>query len=87
MTPSHCSHDYRTCMQDAARSYLLRHRAEHLADSEQLFENGVRHLIVALEVPASLATKLVHLAWSELQGDEHQPPSLDAIDFDLARTL
>jgi hypothetical protein len=44
-------------------------------------------LIVALEVPASLATKLVHLAWSELQGDEHQPPPLDAIDFDLARTL
>ena len=47
MTPSHCSHDYRTCMQDAARSYLLRHRAEHLADSEQLFDNGVRHVIVA----------------------------------------
>ena len=87
MTPSHCSHDYRTCMQGAARAYLLRHWAEHLADSEQLFENGVRHLIVALEVPASLATKLVHLAWSELQGDEHQPPPLDAIDFDLARTL
>jgi hypothetical protein len=87
MTPSHNSHDCRACMQHAARAYLLRHRAEHLTDSEQLFENGVRHLIVALEVPASLATKLVHLAWSELQGDEHQPPPLDAIDFDLARTL
>jgi hypothetical protein len=74
-------------MQHAARAYLLRHRAEHLADSEKLFENGVRHLIVALEVPASLATKLVHLAWSELQGDEHQPLPLDAINFDLARTL
>ena len=87
MTPSHCSHDYRACMQDAARAYLMRHRAEHLADSDQLFENGVRHLIVALEVPASLATKLVHLAWSELQDEEHQPPPLDALAFDLAHTL
>ncbi|MNL13374.1 hypothetical protein D3C87_1342800 [compost metagenome] len=81
MTPSHYSHDYRTCMQDAAQAYLLRHRAEYLTDSDQLFESGVRHLIVALEVPASLATRLVHLAWSELQDDEYSPSLFDIIDF------
>lgn len=81
MTFSQYTHDYRTCMQDAAQAFLLRHRAEYLTDSDQLFESGVRHLIVALEVPASLATRLVHLAWSELQGDEHSPPRVDTFDF------
>jgi hypothetical protein len=28
-------------------------------------------LIVGLEVPASLAAKLVHLAWTEMQCAEH----------------
>ncbi|MHC8325996.1 hypothetical protein [Pseudomonas sp. LB1P83] len=59
--------DYRTSMQEAARAYLLRHQAQYLSDSDQLFESCVRHLIVALEVPTNTATKLVHLAWSEIQ--------------------
>ncbi|WP_285430069.1 hypothetical protein [Pseudomonas sp. fls2-241-R2A-110] len=64
--------DYRTSMQEAARAYLLRHQAHYLSDSDRLFESCVRHLIVALEVPTSTATKLVHLAWSEIQ-DSPQP--------------
>lgn len=77
MTPTqHCAQDYRTSMQEAARAYLLRHQAEYLADSDQLFESCVRHLSVALEVPTSIATKLVHLAWSEIRGHEQQRTSL-----------
>ncbi|WP_213936861.1 hypothetical protein [Pseudomonas sp. dw_612] len=79
------THDYRTSMQEAARAYLLRHQAEYLADSDQLFESCVRHLSVALEVPANIATKLVHLAWSEFQDQELLRPSLDAAD--LTNTL
>jgi hypothetical protein len=77
MTPAqHCPQDYRTSMQEAARAYLLRHQTKYLADSDQLFESCVRHLIVALEVPISMATKLVHLAWSEIQDHEPQHTSL-----------
>jgi len=67
MNTTHFAADYRTCMQDAAYAYLLRHRAEYLVDSDQLFNSAERHLIVALEVPASLAAKLVHLAWTDIQ--------------------
>lgn len=66
----HCAQDYRTSMQQAARAYLLRHQAEYLADSDQLFESCIRHLAIALEVPANTATKLVHLAWSEIQAPD-----------------
>jgi len=67
MNTTHFAPDYRTCMQDAAHAYLLRHRAEYLVDSDRLFSSAERHLIVALEVPASLAAKLVHLAWTDIQ--------------------
>lgn len=71
MKAIHFAPDYRTCMQDAAHAYLLRHRAEYLADSDRLFSSAERHLIVGLEVPASLAAKLVHLAWTDMQGAKH----------------
>lgn len=71
MNTIHFAPDYRTCMQDAAHAYLLRHRAEYLADSDRLFSSAERHLIVGLEVPASLPAKLVHLAWTEMQCAEH----------------
>ncbi|RON61574.1 hypothetical protein BK669_19010 [Pseudomonas fluorescens] len=67
MNATHTTPDYRTCMQEAAHAYLLRHRAQYLVDSDQLFSSAERHLIVALEVPASLAAKLVHLAWTDIQ--------------------
>ncbi|MFW9268791.1 hypothetical protein ACLK1G_16550 [Pseudomonas sp. NR3] len=57
--------DYRSSMQQAALAYLARHQAEHLADGDQLFKNCIHHLIVALEVPSGIATKLVQLAWTE----------------------
>lgn len=67
MNTTHFAPDYRTCMQDAAHTYLMRHRAAYLVDSDRLFSSAERHLIVALEVPASLAAKLVHLAWTDIQ--------------------
>lgn len=86
MTPTpYCAQDYRTSMQEAARAYLLRHQAEYLADSDQLFESCVRHLVVALEVPASTATKLAHLAWSEIQ--DHEPLCSCVHAIDLTNTL
>jgi hypothetical protein len=71
MNAIHLAPDYRTCMQDAARAYLLRHRAEYLVDSDRLFSRAERHLMVGLEVPASLAAKLVHLAWTDMQCAKH----------------
>lgn len=71
MNATHFAPDYRSCMQDAARAYLLRHQAEYLADSDRLFSSAERHLIMALGVPASLAAKLVHLAWNDMQQTEH----------------
>ena len=75
--PQHCAQDYRTSMQEAARAYLLRHRAEYLADSDKLFESCVHHLVVALEVPTNTAPKLVHLAWSEIL-DSPQPSAMQS---------
>ncbi|ANF87763.1 hypothetical protein A7J50_4409 [Pseudomonas antarctica] len=61
------THDYRSSMQHAAFTYLQRHEAEHLMDSDLLFDRCIRHLTLALEVPAFMAPKLVHNAWTELQ--------------------
>lgn len=71
--------EYRDSMQAAARAYLERHQAEHLADDGQLFERAARYLIQAMEVPVFMAQRLVHLAMSEL-GEPQQP----LIGFDLA---
>ncbi|CAI8907305.1 hypothetical protein [Pseudomonas zeae] len=73
MNTIHFAPDYRTCMQDAAHAYLLRHRAEYLVDSDRLFSSAEHHLIVALEVPANLAEKLVYLAWNDLLQAERAP--------------
>lgn len=61
------THDYRSSMQQAAFAYLQRHEAEHLVDSDLLFDRCIRHLTLALEVPVFMAPKLVHNAWTELQ--------------------
>lgn len=61
------THDYRSSMQQAAFAYLQRHEAEHLVDSDLLFDRCIRHLTHALEVPVFMAPKLVHNAWTELQ--------------------
>ena len=61
------THDYRSSMQHAAFAYLQRHEAEHLVDSDLLFDRCIRHLTLALEVPVFMAPKLVHNAWTELQ--------------------
>lgn len=73
MNAPHFAPDYRTCMQGAAHAYLLRHRAEYLADSGRLFSSAEHHLVVALELPASLAEKLVYLAWNDLLQAERTP--------------
>ncbi|AGE26930.1 hypothetical protein H045_14325 [Pseudomonas poae RE*1-1-14] len=61
------THDYRSSMQQAAFAYLQRHEAEHLVDSDLLFDRCIRHLTLALEVPVFMAPQLVHNAWTELQ--------------------
>lgn len=67
MNHQHLDHDYRSSMQRAALAYLERHEAQYLADSDLLFDNCVRHLTLALEVPVFMAQRLVHTAWGELQ--------------------
>lgn len=71
--------EYRDSMQQAARTFLERHQAEHLADDGQLFERAARYLIQAMEVPVFMAQRLVHLAMSEL-GEPQRP----LIGIDLA---
>lgn len=60
-------HDYRSSMQRAAFSYLQRHEVHYLVDSDLLYDNCVRHMTTALEVPVFMAQQLVHIAWTELQ--------------------
>ena len=67
MNHEQLDHDYRSSMQRAAFAYLQRHEAQHLVDSDLLFENCVRHMTTALEVPVFMAQQLVHNAWTELQ--------------------
>ncbi len=58
--------DYRSSMQAAAKAYLLRHQDEHLAEDERLYDRACRYLVQALDVPAFMAPRLVHLAMTEL---------------------
>ncbi|MEL7551975.1 hypothetical protein AAGV37_19045 [Pseudomonas protegens] len=67
MNHEHLPHDYRSSMQRAAFAYLQRHEAQYLVDSDRLYDNCVRHLTTALEVPVFMAEQLVHNAWTELQ--------------------
>lgn len=71
--------EYRDSMQQAARTFLERHQAEHLGDDARLFERAARYLVQHMEVPVFMAQRLVHLAMSEL-GEPQQP----LIGFDLA---
>jgi hypothetical protein len=59
--------DYRSSMQLAAFSYLQRHEAQYLVESDLLYDNCVRHLTTSLEVPVFMAQQLVQKAWTELQ--------------------
>jgi hypothetical protein len=67
MNHDQLTHDYRSSMQRAAFTYLQRHEAQYLVDSDLLYENCVRHLATSLEVPVFMAERLVHNAWTELQ--------------------
>lgn len=67
MNHEQLDHDYRSSMQRAAFAYLQRHEPQHLTDSDLLYENCVRHMTTALEVPMFMAQQLVHNAWTELQ--------------------
>src|SRR5690606_1736378 len=59
--------EYRSSMQRAAFHFLQRHQGEHLTDDGKLFERGVQYLVNAMDVPAFMADRLVHLAMSELE--------------------
>jgi hypothetical protein len=66
MNHEQLTHDYRSSMQRAAFAYLQRHEAQYLADSDLLYDNCVRHMTKALEVPVFMAQQLVHNTWTEL---------------------
>ncbi|APC15120.1 hypothetical protein BLL42_05075 [Pseudomonas frederiksbergensis] len=67
MNHEQLTHDYRSSMQRAAFAYLQRHEAQYLVNSDLLYDNCVRHMTTALEVPVFMAQQLVHNAWTELQ--------------------
>lgn len=69
ITPIGDAQEYRASMQQAARAFLQRHQAEHLTDDGQLFARGVHYLVHALDVPAFMADRLVHLAMTDLDRD------------------
>ena len=66
MNHEQLAHDYRSSMQRAAFAYLQRHEAQYLVDSDLLYDNCVRHMTTALEVPVFMAEQLAHNAWTEL---------------------
>ena len=70
--------DYRDSMQAAARAFLERHQAEHLADDGQLFERASQYMVRSLDVPVFMVQRLVHLAMTELN---RQPPAYIGIDL------
>jgi len=67
VTTLHDAQEYRASMQRAALTFLQRHQGEHLTDDGHLFERAVGYLVNALDVPAFMADRLVHLAMSELE--------------------
>lgn len=58
--------DYQECMQSAALAFLERHQGEHLADLGQFLSRTINHLVESLDVKKSIATILVHRAYSDL---------------------
>ncbi|QEY74113.1 hypothetical protein [Pseudomonas denitrificans (nom. rej.)] len=64
--------DYRAFMQQAARSFIDKHAAEHL-DDDGLFERTVCYLVNNLEVPAFMAGRLVLLATSDRRSGLQSP--------------
>ncbi len=69
--------EYRSSMQRAALHFLQRHQGEHLTDDGKLFERGVQYLVNAMDVPAFMADRLVHLAMSELECLKHPVIGID----------
>lgn len=69
--------EYRSSMQRAALHFLQRHQGEHLTDDGKLFERGVQYLVGAMDVPAFMADRLVHLAMSELECLKHPVIGID----------
>lgn len=70
--------DYRSEMQQHALTFLQRHQGEHLLEDGRLFERATDYLVHSLDVPAFLATTLVHLAQGQLK--QPQPKAWIGID-------
>lgn len=58
--------DYQDTIRAAALAFLERHQGEHLGDLGQFLSRTINHLVESLEVKESLATHLVHHAYSDL---------------------
>jgi DNA-directed RNA polymerase specialized sigma54-like protein len=73
------SEHYLDRMQAAALSFLIRHQAEHLSNTDQLIERAVTHLNERLQVPEHTAKRLVERAYSELKPEpEHRYLDVDS---------
>ncbi|NNA16825.1 hypothetical protein HBN82_13265 [Pseudomonas lundensis] len=59
--------DYQDTIRAAALAFLERHQGEHLGDLGQFLSRTINHLVESLEVKESLATRLVHYAYSDLR--------------------
>lgn len=58
--------EYQDVLKAAALAFLERHHCEHLSDDQQLITRAVRHLVADYDVLTSLAEKMVHLAYSDM---------------------
>lgn len=76
------STDYRTTLQQAARSYLLRTCDQYLIDTDLLKRTCVDHLVNELGAPRPLARTLTDRAWA----DAFLPPEVVWIGVDWAGT-
>lgn len=58
--------DYQETIRAAALAFLERHQGEHLGDLGQFLSRTINHLVESLDVKESLATHLVHHAYTDL---------------------
>ena len=58
--------DYQDTIRATALAFLERHQGEHLGDLGQFLSRTINHLVESFDVKKSLATNLVHRAYTDL---------------------
>ncbi|GFM86121.1 hypothetical protein PSCICO_15200 [Pseudomonas cichorii] len=66
MNKSPVALEYQDVLKAAALAFLERHHSEHLSNDQQLFDRTVQYLVTDYDVQNQMASRMVHLAYSDL---------------------